>query len=235
MPGMDHCAGAPEVCLRPIAGATASITLQKIGGLLFAVAFFPGSAMYAQESRLVLPLAPKIEAPKTVKAPRKGGRSRFALDPLPIALGIVQGGVELFDGIGTRKYVQAPFCRSCTEGDPVCRFFLGPRPSWSRMIVYGSIEDVAATYLHQSMRRSPHRLLRWLAPAAPLTLTGIHMVQGYGVFNQSTNVCAHLGLGSGVYPVSQFGGFNCVQSTPPASTGGAAPITWRFKTGFRPR
>jgi hypothetical protein len=223
------------VRLRLRAGTTTSITPQKIVGFLLAVAFFCGSTMYAQESRFILPLAPKIEAPKPLTVPKVRHRSRLALDTLPIVLGVVQGGVELFDGIGTRKYVQAPFCRSCTEGDPVCRFFLGLRPAWPRMITYGSIEDVAATYLHQSLRRSPHRLLRWLAPAAPLTLTGIHMIQGYGVFNQSTNVCARLGLGSGYYPVSQFGGFNCVQSTPPINMGGGAPITWRFRTELRPR
>jgi hypothetical protein len=226
---MNHCAEAPNGRLAPRAGPTTRITLQKIGGFLFVFTFLCGSTMHGQESRLILPLTSKIEAPKAFH------RSRLALDPLPVALGIVQGGAELFDGIGTRRYVQAPLCRSCTEGDPVSRFFLGPRPRWARMIVYGSVEDLAATYLHQSMRRSPHKLLRWLAPAAPLTLAGIHIVQGYGVFNQSTNVCSRVGSSSGYYPVPQFGGFTCVRSAQPLNVGGSTPITWRFRTEVRPR
>jgi hypothetical protein len=147
----------------------------------------------------LLEVSSKLEAPKP-KMPKPGsiGRSRFALDRASLALGVLQSGVELFDGIGTHRFVHAPTCRSCVEVDPVCRLFLGPKPTWPRMLTLGTMEAFGAAYVHQSMRRSPHKLVRWLAPVLPLALTGIHLEQGLGIFAASTNPCSPLGPGYSV-------------------------------------
>jgi hypothetical protein len=129
------------------------------------------------------------------------GRSRFALDRASLALGVLQGGVELFDGIATHRFVHNSGCRSCVEVDPVCRLFLGPKPTWLRMLTMGTLEAFGAAYIHQSMRRSPHKLVRWLAPVVPLTLTSIHLEQGLKILAASTNPCSP--LGSGYTVVSQ--------------------------------
>jgi len=137
--------------------------------------------------------------------PRLVAHSRFALDRASLVLGVLQGGVELFDGIGTHRFVHAPTCRSCVEVDPVCRLFLGPKPTWPRMLTLGTMEVFGAAYVHQSMRRSPHKLVRWLAPVVPLTLIGIHLQQGLGVFSASTNPCSPLGPGYSVASQSPTG------------------------------
>lgn len=180
-----------------------------IFGSLAAITALYGRALYGQDASFILPAAPKLEAPKAKTPPR----SRFPLDRASLSLGLLQGGAELFDGIGTHRFVHAPFCRSCTEGDPVCRLFLGPRPTWPRMLTLGAIEDFGAAYLHQSMRRSPHKLWRWLAPVAPLTLIGIHLDQGISVFTASTNPCS--ALGPGYIVVGQLGdGLTCGRPKP---------------------
>jgi hypothetical protein len=174
---------------------------------LGAIAALQARAVCAQDLSPLLAVSSKLEAPKPKALNPSPGvaRSPFALDHRSIALGLVLGGAELFDGIGTHHYVNAPTCRSCIEGDPVCRLFLGPRPTWPRMLTLGAMEDLGAVYLHQRLRQSPHKLVRWLAPAAPLTLIAIHIDQGIGVFNASTNPCAPLGPGYVVATQSQAG------------------------------
>jgi hypothetical protein len=119
---------------------------------------------------LVLPLALKPEPLKKVH------HSRFALDRTAITFGLAQGGAELFDGFTTRYFVRR--CRSCTEADPASRFLLGPRPSWTGMIGFGSLEAVATTYLQQSMRSSSHKFIRHLATIMPIAIIGVHMIEG---------------------------------------------------------
>jgi hypothetical protein len=165
-----------------------------------------GCTLRAQELSPLLAASSKIEGPKPkILKPRPNARSRFALDRTSLALGLFQAGAELFDGIGTHRYVNAPSCRSCIEGDPVCRFFLGRRPTWPRMVTLGTLEVFGAAYLQQGMRRSPHKLLRWLAPATSLALTTIHIDQGVGVFAASTNPCSPLGPGYSVMSQSPTG------------------------------
>lgn len=171
-----------------------------------------GRALYAQDSSPIVPLSSNIEAP----IPKSGARELFALGRPSIALGLLQGSAELFDGIGTHRYVHAASCPTCTEVDPVCRLFLGPRPTWPRMLALGTVEDLNAVYLQQSMRRSPRKMTRWFALAAPLTLIGIHLGEGIPVFTASTNVCSVLGPG---YVVSGENGNDvfCTRPSPPPS------------------
>ena len=173
-----------------------------------------GRTLRAQELSPLLAVRSKLEAPKPkTPQPPPDAHSRFALDRTAVALGLLQGGAELFDGIGTHRYVHAPTCRSCIEGDPLSRLVLGPRPTWPRMLTLGAMEAFGAAYLQQSMRRSPHKLLRWLAPGVPLTLIGIHLGQGIGVFAASTNPCRP--LGPGYLVVSQSPTGDLVTCAPP--------------------
>jgi hypothetical protein len=150
-------------------------------------------------------------------------RSWYALDRTAITLGLVQAGAEVFDGIGTRRFVTGPAsCYWCVEQDPLTRVFIGAKPTWGKMIAFGAIEDVASTYLHQSMRRSRHKFIQRLAPAVPLALTTIHITKGYGVLTATTNLCAVVpNLGPDFHPVAFLDGYTCVKSveTPVAEIG----------------
>jgi hypothetical protein len=112
----------------------------------------------------------------SLRAPRRAGRSHFELDRAVITLGLVQGASELFDGATTRYFLR--HCSTCTEVDPVSHFLLGSRPTWVGMIVAGSVEALAATYVNQGMRHSRHKFVRQCAPLVPLLLTGIHFIEG---------------------------------------------------------
>jgi hypothetical protein len=162
-----------------------------------------------QQTELIELPAPKSDALEKVH------HSRFALDRPVIALGLIQAGAELFDGINTRRYVTNPLCKVCTESDPVSRFLLGPRPTWPLMLTYGTAEDLAAAYLHQYMRRSSHRSLRWLSPAAPLTLTAIHVFEGRGLLPLINKSCSS--LGPNLRPVPLLDTFTCVPTGPPSA------------------
>lgn len=216
---------------------TSSRRFRLILGSLAALMALTGRAAHAQDQPLLLPLssklesvkleaptleAPKFEAPKhKIFIPRNTKeRSPFALDRPVLALGLLQGSAELFDGVATHRYVNAPTCRSCREVDPVCRTFLGPKPTWPRMLALGAIEDLGATFLHQHLRRSPHKFVRWLAPAAPLALTAIHLEQGLGVLNATTHPCS--ALGSRYASVGDIGGHEACQLANPSAP--AAPL-----------
>jgi hypothetical protein len=198
--------------------------------VITALSLYSGS-LFAQELSPLLAASSTIEAPKpnppkpiaskpnalkpNAPEPRAAARWRFALDREAIGLGVLQGSAELFDGIATHRFVHAPTCPLCVEVDPVCRFFLGPKPTWPRMLTMGTLEVFGAAYLHQSMRRSPYKLVRWLAPIAPLTLTGIHIGQGLGVVGASTNPCSPLGPGYVVASQSPSGDqLTCSAPTP---------------------
>ncbi len=162
--------------------------------------------LFAQEWSPLLAVSRPIEAAKpnppkpnafkpNAPEPRPAARWPFALDRASLALGTLQASAELFDGIATHRFVHTRTCPLCVEVDPVCRIFLGPKPTWPRMLTMGTLEVLAAAYLHQNMRHSRYKLVRWLAPVAPLTLTAIHLDQGFRVFNESTNPCSPLGPG----------------------------------------
>lgn len=118
-----------------------------------------------------------ISAPgPIVQRPAVRYHSRFALDRTAIVFGLVQGTSEVFDGVTTKYFLH--HCSTCIEMDPVSRSVLGSRPTWGGMIAAGSVEALAATYLNQSMRHSPHKFVRQCAPLVPLLLTGIHLIEG---------------------------------------------------------
>ncbi len=48
------------------------------------------------------------------------------------------------------------------------------------MLVYGSLEAVATTYLSQSMRTSSHKLIRHIAAITPIAIIGVHLIEGAG-------------------------------------------------------
>jgi hypothetical protein len=98
------------------------------------------------------------------------------LNCTPLKLGIVQGGAELYDGVTTRYFVH--HCKSCVESDPASRLFLGAKPSWKKMLTFGSIEAFATTYLHQRMYRSSNSFVRGLAPWLPAAIITVHVIEG---------------------------------------------------------
>jgi hypothetical protein len=143
---------------------------RAIAGSLFFTAFFCGHATHAQESNFAPPPAPKPEALEKVH------HSRFALDRTAVTFGLVQGGAELFDGFTTRYFVH--HCSSCVEVDPASRLLLGARPNWTGMLVFGSLEAVATTYAHQTMRSSSNKFIRRIAAITPISIIGVHLIAG---------------------------------------------------------
>lgn len=129
--------------------------------------------VHGQESNLVAAPMPTAEALEKVHPSTRG---HIGLDREAIAFGLIQGGAELFDGVTTRYFVH--HCATCIEEDPVSRFLLGQRPTWKGMIVFGSIEAIATTYVYQGLRRSSNRWLRRIAPGLPLVISGVHLRQG---------------------------------------------------------
>ena len=141
--------------------------------------FFFTTAARAQESNLVVPASfviPPVPRPEPSKKSYPSGRSRFALDRQSLRFGLIQGGAELYDGFTTRYFVHR--CYPCTEADPASRLLLGPRPNWTGMIVFGSLEAVATAYVTQSMRSSSHKFIRRLATITPLSIIGVHLIEG---------------------------------------------------------
>jgi hypothetical protein len=127
-----------------------------------------------------------------LKAPRRGDRSRFALDRPVIALGLLEGASELFDGVTTKHFLH--HCSTCIEMDPISRSLLGSRPTWTGMIAAGSVEAFAAIYLNQGMRRSSHKFVRRCAPLVPLLLTAVHLIEGAHNLSLKNNFyCANPG------------------------------------------
>jgi hypothetical protein len=94
------------------------------------------------------------------------------------------------------------------------------------------MEDFGAAYLQQRMRRSQHKLVRWLAPAAPLTLISIHLEQGIGVVAASTHPCS--ALGPGYIAVGELDGHETC-SSPPPSPAAAQPQVNAQSKNLRPR
>jgi hypothetical protein len=131
---------------------------------------FAIAANFAPEKNLIVAPAPRLQPLPYVR------HSRFALDRTAIILGAVQGASELYDGLTTKYFLH--HCSTCIEVDPLSRFLMGSKPTWGGMIAAGSLEGVATTYFHQSMRRSSHKWIRRGAPLAPLALTGLHIIEG---------------------------------------------------------
>jgi hypothetical protein len=118
----------------------------------------------------ILAPTPRVQPPKHIR------HSRFTLDRPVMILGLVHGSSALYDGFTTKYFLH--HCSSCVEVDPVSHFLLGSKPGWGGMIAGGSLEVIASTYLHQTMRHSPHKFVRLSAPLAPLALIAVHLVEG---------------------------------------------------------
>jgi len=138
---------------------------------------FAVTANFPTPPNLVRPPPPELKPPSPRHARAEGReRSRFALDRPVLILGLVQGTSALYDGFTTKYFLH--HCSSCVEVDPLSHFLLGSKPTWGGMIAAGSLETIATAYLHQSMRRSPHKFLRSVAPLVPLVSIGIHLIEG---------------------------------------------------------
>jgi hypothetical protein len=79
-----------------------------------------------------------------------------------LVLTAVQTAVLISDGITTKLTNR----RGYTEVDPVARFFIGRRPTWSRMASLGAFQVVAETWLAERMKTSQHPWVRrlWWMP-----------------------------------------------------------------------
>jgi hypothetical protein len=143
-------------------------------------------ATFAPEPHFISTPTPKVRVARLVH------RSRFALDRPAIALGLLEGVSELFDGVTTKHFLH--HCSTCIEMDPISHSLLGSRPTWTDMIAAGSVEAFAAIYLNQGMRRSSHKFVRRCAPLVPLLLTGIHLIEGAHNLSLKNNFyCANPG------------------------------------------
>jgi hypothetical protein len=138
-----------------------------------ALTFLQVACLRAQEPQIPDGPKPKIER-------RSFWHRLFPYDRFEWSMAVVQAAAELFDGAATHNYTHRDLarCQACTEGEPLARFFLGPRPTWPRMILFGTVEDWVPTYLDHRMRRSRHRLIRWVAPVPQFVLTSIHIKEG---------------------------------------------------------
>ena len=150
----------------------------RIGFCLLVLSLVPAGSLRAQENQLLDNPKPKTEKPKLL-------HRVFPFDRLEWSMAFLQAGAEIFDGHETHNYTHRDLarCQGCTEADPLSYAFLGPRPTWPRMTVFGTVEDWASTYLDHRLRASRHRFIRWLGPVSQLTLTSIHVKQGDWVAN----------------------------------------------------
>jgi hypothetical protein len=82
-------------------------------------------------------------------------RPWLRLDKDVTVLGAFHGAAALMDGITTRRYI-------AYETDPLDRAFLGPTPTWSRMIPLGCLEVYGAALLAQHMKHSKYKVVRKL-------------------------------------------------------------------------
>lgn len=91
-----------------------------------------------------------------------------------MVLAVPQIGMMMVDGVTTRHNTKNGFI----EGDLVARQFIGLRPTWPRMILFGTLQTVAQTYAAEKMRRSRFKVVRalwWI----PQTLSiGISTAEG---------------------------------------------------------
>jgi hypothetical protein len=94
----------------------------------------------------------------------------WKLDKDITALGTIHGAASLMDGITTRNGVDHGF----VETDPLDRQFLGPKPTWARMLTLGSLEVYGTALLAQHMKHSKHKIIRDVYLVPQMGLIGIH-------------------------------------------------------------
>jgi len=90
------------------------------------------------------------------------------------ALGLLHGAAAIMDGITTRRCTTM----GTMEGDPVDRFFLGPKPTWARMIPFGGMEVYGTALLAQHMKHSRFKAVRMFYLAPQIYLIGLHTSAG---------------------------------------------------------
>ena len=98
----------------------------------------------------------------------------WKLDKDVTALGTMHSAAAIMDGITTRRCTT----RGMTEGDPVDRFFLGPKPTWARMIPFGGMEVYGTALLAQHMKHSRFKAVRMFYLAPQIGLIGLHTNAG---------------------------------------------------------
>jgi|SRR5208282_1574055 len=98
----------------------------------------------------------------------------WKLDKDVTALGLLHSAAAIMDGITTRRCTT----RGMTEGDPVDRFFLGPKPTWARMIPFGGMEVYGTALLAQHMKHSRFKAVRMFYLAPQIGLIGLHTNAG---------------------------------------------------------
>lgn len=96
-------------------------------------------------------------------------------------------GAELYDGISTKVVMRDCPNASwhCEEIGPAARLVLGPRPTWPRMVMFGTLEAGGAHFLARRMRQSQNRWVHrfWWAPE--VGLIAAHLYQGSGNFSRA--------------------------------------------------
>lgn len=90
------------------------------------------------------------------------------------ALGLLHSAAAIMDGITTRRCTTM----GTTEADPVDLLFLGPKPTWARMIPFGGMEVYGTALLAQHMKHSRFRALRTFYLAPQIGLIVLHANAG---------------------------------------------------------
>lgn len=98
----------------------------------------------------------------------------WKLDKDVTALGTLHSAAAIMDGITTRRCI----VMGTTEADPVDRLFLGPKPTWARMIPFGGMEIYGAAVLAQQMKHSKFKVVRRLYLAPQIGFIGLHTYAG---------------------------------------------------------
>lgn len=118
-------------------------------------------------------------------SPKPKPAAVYRQDWKSISLTAGLAGAELYDGFSTKRFING--CPNCDEKDPLARALLGSKPTWPRMVAFGTLEAGGAHFVAQWMRRSRNRWVRkfWWAPEAGLITA--HLYQGSGNFLRAPN------------------------------------------------
>lgn len=96
-------------------------------------------------------------------------RHPFFKDRSVLALAAVSTAAQVADGVTTVDFER----RGYIEVDPISRFLLGERPTWSRMAPIGAAEIVGTAFIAHRMRYSRNRFVHamwWLPQSIFITV-----------------------------------------------------------------
>jgi hypothetical protein len=99
---------------------------------------------------------------------------RLDIPALKLTAGLVTS--EVYDGMTTMRTMNN--CRRCYEADPAAKVLIGERPTWGRMIFFGTLETAGAYAVAAHMRNSNHKWERRLWWTVPAGLIVMHAVEG---------------------------------------------------------